>query len=78
MITQKKLADLDPKRYLILHADLSDKGIHVGHLSLGIMMKLGTQTDLIYVADTWYYMFEEKEIVEDTYPKGAIPETIIW
>jgi hypothetical protein len=41
-------------------------------------MKSGTQTDPSYVADTWYDMFEEKEIVEDTYPKGVTPETIIW
>jgi short-subunit dehydrogenase len=61
-----------------LHADLADKGIYVGHLSLGIIIKHGTQTDPKFIADAWYEMYTKKDKSEETFPLGVTPETIIW
>lgn len=63
---------------LNLHSDLKPKGIYVGHLSLGVFIKPGTQTDPKYIADAWYEMYNKKEKAEDTFPVGVTPETIIY
>lgn len=61
-----------------LHADLAPKGIYVGHLSLGVFIKAGTQTDPDYIADAWYDLYVKQDKAEETFPVGVTPETIIW
>jgi short-subunit dehydrogenase len=61
-----------------LHADLAPKGVYVGHLSLGVFIKPGTQTDPSYIADAWYDMYSRQDKAEETFPVGVTPETIIW
>ncbi|UUZ84231.1 SDR family NAD(P)-dependent oxidoreductase [Paenibacillus sp. P26] len=61
-----------------LHAELAPKGIYVGHLSLGVIIKPGTQTDPKYIADAWFEMYTKKNKAEETFPIGVTPETIIW
>ncbi|MET3212202.1 UNVERIFIED_CONTAM: hypothetical protein ABIC26_005224 [Paenibacillus sp. PvR008] len=60
-----------------LHTDLAPKGIYVGHLSLGVFIKPGTQTDPKFIADAWYDMYTSQAKAEGTFPVGVTPETII-
>ncbi|WP_149095785.1 SDR family NAD(P)-dependent oxidoreductase [Paenibacillus terrae] len=67
------------RNYLInLHADLAPKGIYVGHLSLGVFIKQGTQTDPDYIAEAWFDMYTRRDKAEETFPVGVTPETIVW
>lgn len=67
------------RNYLInLHADLAPKGIYVGHHSLGVFIKPGTQTDPGIIADAWYDMYIKQDKAEETFPVGVTPETIIF
>ncbi|WP_217591750.1 SDR family oxidoreductase [Cohnella sp. GbtcB17] len=61
-----------------LHKDLAPKGIYVGHLSLGVSIKPGTQTDPSYIADAWFALYSKQDKAEETFPVGVTPETIIW
>ncbi|CAM3205602.1 SDR family NAD(P)-dependent oxidoreductase [Paenibacillus taichungensis] len=67
------------RNYLLnLHTDLAPKGIYVGHLSLGVFIKKGTQTDPDYIADAWFDMYTKGDKAEETFPVGVTPETIVW
>lgn len=61
-----------------LHADLAPKGIYAGHLSLGVFIKPGTQTDPAIIADAWYDMYVKQDKAEETFPVGVTPATIIF
>lgn len=61
-----------------LHSDLAPKGIYVGHLALGVFIKPGTATDPGLIADVWYDMYLSKSVLEETFPPGVTPETIVW
>lgn len=64
-----------------LHAELSPKGIFVGHRSLGLFMKepgTGTFDDPDVIANMWYQAYVEKNKWEEEYPKGVTPETIVF
>lgn len=61
-----------------LHRDLADKNIYVGHLALGVYIKPGTQTDASYIADVWFDMYAKQDRIEETFPAGVTPETVIY
>ncbi|ANF94823.1 SDR family NAD(P)-dependent oxidoreductase [Paenibacillus bovis] len=60
-----------------LHKDLADKGIYVGHLALGVYIKPGTQTDASYIADAWFDLYSKQNKMEETFPVGVTPESVI-
>ena len=64
-----------------LHAELSPKGIFVGHRSLGLFIKepgAGTFDDPDVIANMWYQAYAEKNLWEEEYPKGVTPETVVF
>lgn len=63
-----------------LHTELKQKGIYVGHLSLGVFMKpnSGTVSDPDTIADAWYQMYFKKEKGEEAYPVGVTPATVVF
>ncbi|WP_260287754.1 SDR family NAD(P)-dependent oxidoreductase [Peribacillus aracenensis] len=61
-----------------LHTDVTDKGVYVAHLSLGMFMKAGTETDPSVAANAWYEMVEAREVAEAKYPADVTPATIIF
>lgn len=56
-----------------LHNELKEKGIFVGHLSIGTMIQAGTAGDPDVIADTWYNLYEKKENFEEVFPLGFNP-----
>ncbi|WP_054028785.1 SDR family NAD(P)-dependent oxidoreductase [Bacillus sp. FJAT-28004] len=59
-----------------LHNELKEKGVFVGHLSIGTMIKAGTAGDPDVIADTWYNLYEKKERFEEIFPQGFDPSKI--
>jgi len=51
-----------------LHNELKEKGVFVGHLSIGTMIQVGTAGDPDVIADTWYNLFQKKDHFEETFP----------
>lgn len=51
-----------------LHNELKEKGVFVGHLSIGTMIQAGTTGDPDVIAATWYNLFEKKDHFEETFP----------
>jgi NADP-dependent 3-hydroxy acid dehydrogenase YdfG len=64
---------------LNLQNELIQKNIFVGHISLGIFLKAGTGglNDPESVAKLWYEKYSRNNYVEEVYPKGVTPETVI-
>lgn len=56
-----------------LHNELKDKGIYVGHLSIGTAIEAGTTGDPDVIAETWYRQYESKEQFEAVFPQGFDP-----
>ncbi|AIQ59993.1 SDR family NAD(P)-dependent oxidoreductase [Paenibacillus borealis] len=56
-----------------LHNELKDKGIYVGHLSIGTAIEAGTAGDPDVIAETWYRQYESKEQFEAVFPQGFDP-----
>ncbi|WP_337099896.1 SDR family NAD(P)-dependent oxidoreductase [Paenibacillus sp. YIM B09110] len=56
-----------------LHNELKDKGIFVGHLSIGTMIQAGTEGDPDVIADAWYDLYDKKDRFEETFPQGFDP-----
>lgn len=56
-----------------LHNELKDKGIYVGHLSIGTAIAAGTAGDPDVIAGTWYRQYESKEPFEAVFPQGFDP-----
>ncbi|MDQ8736587.1 SDR family NAD(P)-dependent oxidoreductase [Paenibacillus sp. LHD-38] len=56
-----------------LHNELKEKGIFVGHLSIGTFIQAGTAGDPDVIAEVWYNLYEEKNCFEETFPKGIDP-----
>ena len=57
---------------LNLHERLQPHGVFVGHLSISPLLRKGTGFDPDQVADAWYQLYKQREVVEDTYPKGIM------
>ncbi len=51
-----------------LHNELKEKGVFVGHLSIGTMIQAGTTGDPDVIAANWYNLFEKKDHFEETFP----------
>lgn len=51
-----------------LHNMLKDKGIYVGHLSIGVMIAPGTEGDPDLIAEAWYEQYASKEQFEAMFP----------
>ncbi|MEJ8305209.1 SDR family NAD(P)-dependent oxidoreductase [Saccharibacillus sacchari] len=51
-----------------LHNELKEKGIYIGHLSIGTLIAPGTEGDPDIIAETWYSMYAEQNIFEATFP----------
>lgn len=63
-----------------LHAELSTKGIFVGHRALGLFITeagTGKVSDPDVIADMWYKAYTEKNVWEEEYPKGITPEALL-
>lgn len=59
-----------------LHNELKEKGVFVGHLSIGTMIQSGTVGDPDVIADVWYNMYETKDRFEEIFPIGFDPTKI--
>ncbi|MFF2015233.1 SDR family NAD(P)-dependent oxidoreductase [Paenibacillus sp. NPDC058177] len=53
-----------------LHNELKEKGIFVGHLSIGTLIQPGTEGDPDVIAEAWYDLYERKDRFEQTFPQG--------
>ena len=61
------------RNYILnLHERLRPHGVFVGHLSISPLIKRGTGFDPDQVAEAWYQLYEQRETVEDTFPKGIM------
>ncbi|ANY69195.1 short-chain dehydrogenase [Paenibacillus sp. BIHB 4019] len=56
-----------------LHNELKDKGIFVGHLSIGTFIQPDTAGDPDLIAEAWYDLYERKNRFEKTFPEGIDP-----
>ncbi|AJS60062.1 SDR family NAD(P)-dependent oxidoreductase [Paenibacillus sp. IHBB 10380] len=56
-----------------LHNELKEKGIFVGHLSIGTFIQPGTAGDPDSIAEVWYNLYERKNRFEETFPQGIDP-----
>lgn len=52
-----------------LHNELKEKGIFVGHLSVGTLIQAGTAGDPDLIAAAWFKLFEQKDRFEETFPQ---------
>ncbi|GAA3410784.1 SDR family NAD(P)-dependent oxidoreductase [Paenibacillus hodogayensis] len=53
-----------------LHNELKEKGIYVGHLSIGTLIQSGTAGDPDRIADVWFDMYEKRDHFENVFPEG--------
>lgn len=61
------------RNYILnLHNRLQPEGVFVGHLSISPLIKRGTGFDPDQVAEAWYQLYEQRDVVEDTFPKGIM------
>ncbi|MFE6074032.1 SDR family NAD(P)-dependent oxidoreductase [Paenibacillus sp. NPDC057886] len=56
-----------------LHNELKEKGIYVGHLSVGTLIQAGTDGDPDLIAEAWYSLYTKKETFEETFPYELNP-----
>lgn len=56
-----------------LYNELKDKGIFVGHLSIGTLIQAGTAGDPDIIAEAWYNLYEKKDRFEEIFPHGFDP-----
>lgn len=56
-----------------LYNELKEKGIYVGHLSIGTFIQAGTAGDPDHIAEAWYDLYEKKNCFEETFPQGIDP-----
>jgi short-subunit dehydrogenase len=59
-----------------LHNELKEKGVFIGHLSIGAMIQPGTAGDPDDIADAWYNLYEKKDHFEEIFPQGLDPAAI--
>lgn len=57
---------------LNLHERVQPHGVYVGHLSISPLIKKGTGFDPDQVAEAWYRLYEQRDAVEETFPKGIM------
>ncbi|RJE90409.1 SDR family NAD(P)-dependent oxidoreductase [Paenibacillus sp. 1011MAR3C5] len=60
-----------------LHNELKEKGVFIGHLSIGAVIQSGTAGDPDVIADAWYHMYEKKDHFEEIFPLGLDPAILI-
>lgn len=60
-----------------LHNELKEKGVFVGHLSIGAMIQPGTAGDPDVIAEAWYNRYEKKDHFEEIFPPGLDPTKIL-
>ncbi|KQN99873.1 SDR family NAD(P)-dependent oxidoreductase [Paenibacillus sp. Leaf72] len=61
------------RNYILnLHERLLPLGVFVGHLSISPLIKKGTGFDPDQVAEAWYNLYEQRNAVEETFPKGIM------
>ncbi|MCV4231118.1 dehydrogenase [Virgibacillus sp. LDC1] len=60
-----------------LHNELKEKGVFIGHLSIGAMIQPGTAGDPDVIADAWYNVYEKKDHFEEIFPPGLDPTKIL-
>ena len=61
------------RNYILnLHEHLHPHGVYVGHLSISPLIKKGTGFEPDHVADAWYDLYEQRDVKEDTFPKGIM------
>lgn len=53
-----------------LYNDLKEKGVFIGHLSIGAQIQPGTAGDPDDIADAWYNLYEKMDHFEEIFPKG--------
>lgn len=56
-----------------LHHELKEKGIYIGHLSIGTFIQPGTEGDPDLIAEAWFNLYESKNRFEETFPQGIDP-----
>jgi NAD(P)-dependent dehydrogenase (short-subunit alcohol dehydrogenase family) len=56
-----------------LYNELKEKGIFVGHLSIGTLIEAGTAGDPDVIAEAWYNLYEKKDRFEEIFPQGFDP-----
>ncbi|GAC42505.1 hypothetical protein [Paenibacillus popilliae] len=56
-----------------LHNQLKEKGIFVGHLSIGTLVQAGATGDPDVIAEAWYNLYEKKDRFEEIFPQGIDP-----
>lgn len=54
-----------------LHNELKEKGIYVGHLSIGAFIQAGTDGDPDLIAEAWYNLYEKKDHFEERFPNDS-------
>lgn len=59
-----------------LHNELKEKGVFIGHLSIGTMIQTGTAGDPDVIADAWYDLYGKKDRFEEVFPQGFDPTKI--
>lgn len=59
-----------------LYNQLKEKGVFVGHLSIGTMVQVGTTGDPDIIADAWYNLYVNKDRFEEIFPQGFDPTQI--
>lgn len=63
-----------------LNTELADKGIFVGHRSLGLFISepgTGEVGDPDEIANMWYDSYQAKDVWEQEYPKGITAESLM-
>ncbi|MFP3392005.1 SDR family NAD(P)-dependent oxidoreductase [Brevibacillus sp. SIMBA_040] len=61
-----------------LHNELKEKGVYIGHLSIGTLIQTGTAGDPDVIADAWYNLYENKDRFEETFPPPELDPAKIF
>ncbi|WP_040983651.1 SDR family NAD(P)-dependent oxidoreductase [Oceanobacillus jeddahense] len=62
---------------LNLHNELKEKGVFIGHLSIGAMIQPVTEGDPDLIAEAWYNLYENNDHFEEVFPPGLDPTTLL-
>ncbi|ASA21609.1 SDR family NAD(P)-dependent oxidoreductase [Paenibacillus donghaensis] len=71
IVSELQKLKIEAKSYATnLHSELKEKGIYVGHLSIGNLIQAGTDGDPDLIAKAWCDLYEKKDRFEETFPMG--------
>jgi short-subunit dehydrogenase len=79
-MAEASIAKAGLRSYILnLQTELAKHNIYVGHISLGLFLKNGSNdsNDPEQVAKYWYEKYISKKVGEEVYPKDVTPETVI-